>query len=78
MITRDTAPLASAEESDIRVRAARLWLGDGYVTREKIAKLRRLLISSRGPQYADEMIAEMRTQWSTRPTWMTAGADPPA
>lgn len=58
------------EEQAIRIRAARLWLSEGYTTAEKVRALHRTLAASRGQDYADAMRDEMRAQWRVRSEWM--------
>jgi len=52
------------------VNAARLWLVEGYTTREKTAQLRRMVAKTRGQEYADQLLEEMRAQWRSRSQWM--------
>lgn len=59
------------DESEIRVRAARAWLRDGFTTPAKVDQLRRMVTPSRGRDYADQLIECMRTQWKKRSEWMT-------
>lgn len=63
------------EEHAIRIRAARLWLSEGYTTAEKVRELHRAVAATRGTAYADALREEMRTQWRRRREWMTPAAD---
>lgn len=63
------------DEASIRIRAARLWLSEGYTTPEKVRTLHRTLAASRGQDYADAMRDEMRAQWRTRAEWLEPTPD---
>lgn len=60
-------------ERQRRVADARAWIKQGYVTKAKVDELMVRIAKARGARAAEQLLSDMREQWTCRGTWLENG-----